>query len=208
MSEGVNDLLGTTEAESGISNESLAVGGMGISGVINGIVGADAKNIALDAQIRQTQRAVAAGTDRAELSASQQRRDRSRETAQLRDRLRATNADTGLSVNTLDAEATIRLAENMEAINLNLASQKQQLIISGTQNILGIQSQKPNALLAGISGGLTGLTSGIQIESFRRKAAKTSDLGVETGAAQDFVAGAGAQSVTTSSTQAAGVFKR
>lgn len=178
-----------------------AIGALAIAGGISSFVQSRTRNTILESQVRQTQRAVAFGEGQIDRSAGAQIRDRARESAQLKDRLRVTQAETGLSTASLETAEAIRLGENIAATNANASAQKAQLFISGAQNIQGLENQKTNPFLSGTSGLVSGLSAGLQIATLGGNINKGIDLDDRATKAENFLAGTSATDSSVSTQQ-------
>lgn len=169
-----------------------AIALMGISGGVGGFLQSQTQNVLLESQMRQTERSVAFGQGQIERAAGAQIRDRARASAQRRDRLRVTEAETGLSTGTLSNEEAIRLGENIAATKANATSQSAQLFIAGSQNIQSLQNQKTNPWMQGTSGALSGLTAGLQIATLGGNINKAIELDNKASGVEKFNAGTSA----------------
>jgi hypothetical protein len=147
---------------------SLALGaGMSLFGAVTSASAADSNNNAL---AEQGANATTAAGLNAEQLVAQRKLDRlkkNNERGQIVGRIRVAAAENGVgsggSTAALERQALINESIDNQTADLNLKNQLRGLSIGLQSNLISLNSQMQSPLLAGIGGGLTGFTTGLQI---------------------------------------------
>lgn len=144
---------------------AVAVGGL-LAGT--SAVQASQQNKAIKKAEGAQRRSAAVQTKQLEDAASLEREKRIMEQRRINSRLRVAAGESGLSLGTgtsmaLQNQTMADLDRNLGLIDQNLRNQTLRVQSGADANIASLQSSRQNMLLSGISGGLDGALTGLQI---------------------------------------------
>lgn len=163
---------------------ALAIGGTAM-GAATSAVGASARNRAIAASMQSQRSAMATQQRQVQQSAAVERAKQIQQAQQIAGRLRVAAGESGVgmggSMAALLRQTDLDAGMNLAILDQNLANQLAAIRTSGMAHMQQTASQAQNPLLAGIGGGLQGLSTGLSVASLGQQLDVIPTTGAATG---------------------------
>lgn len=138
--------------------------GLAVTGGVTSFLSARAQNQAIAGQASASRRAAAVQSEQLREQAAQSRDEASRRAQQVEGRLRAASGETGQDITSQTRQIGFDLSRGIDTINTNLFNSLAAVASGSAAQQLGFLGQQRSPLLAGATGALQGLSTGLSIE--------------------------------------------